>query len=186
MVVTSILAVGVGLIEALLARKLYGIRNKWIYPIILLAANTISILRFGLSFEYCRIIAFAGVCVFFSVKDIIDRKISDVMHLLIFLLGCLNLSGSAWKSMLIGLVVCGLPMLLAAISKSGGIGGADIKCMAAIGWTLGYEKGIATLIVGLTLSLAAVGIIRIFCHKKISSVPMLPFFCTAAFLLCLF
>ncbi|MNE84245.1 hypothetical protein D3C80_1811280 [compost metagenome] len=54
---------------------------------------------------------------------------------------------------LIGLLITGLPYLLAAIFSSGKIGGGDIKLMAACGVVLGPTYGTLQSILGLTLVL---------------------------------
>lgn len=179
-IVVSACTVALAVAEGFLAKKLYGIKQVWIYPLVLLAVCVFFQLRFT---DLDMIIwgaVFAAVALFFSVKDFLDRKISDVMHLLFFLLGCFRLSATSWKSMVLGFFVCGLPMLIAALWKSGSMGGADIKCMAMIGWIFGWENGLLIMILGLILSLIGALILILFKGKKVKSMPMLPYFCTAA------
>ena len=49
----------------------------------------------------------------------------------------------------VGAVVCGLPLLVAALLAKGSFGGGDIKLMAAAGVCLGPEKGLYALFFGL-------------------------------------
>lgn len=160
----------------------YSIKRRWVYPLFM-AAISVFLCACCDSLAACIWGAlFAAITLFFATKDVLCREVSDWMHVLIFLLGCFWLRSGTWKSMIAGALVCGLPMLIAALIKSGSVGGADIKCMAAIGWALGLEKGVMTLILGCLLSV--IGAIAVACVRrhKIQSLPMVPFFCASALL----
>ena len=79
-----------------------------------------------------------------SFWDIRQRIIPDTLCLGIALAGFLVFrSANLWG------IFAALPFLLAALIW-GGTGGGDIKLMAAAGLVLGFNKGMAALIVGLS------------------------------------
>ncbi len=173
-----------GLLLGWLTKVVYGIPAKtiFVYAAIIIAAGSFFCWRFGLTKACLWGMSLAAIGSFFSTEDILRRQVSDWLHVLLFVLGCFRLSADTWKQMAIGAFVCSVPMLIMALVKSGGIGGADIKCVAALGWCLGWERCFVMVIAASVLSLlaaCAVGLIR---HTKIRSVPMVPFYCASAVL----
>lgn len=81
-----------------------------------------------------------------------------------------------------------LPFLLAAVFF-GGMGGGDIKLMAACGLVLGLSKGLFAAMAGLSLLLIYVAIYRIVCRvqrwEAKKAFPLAPFL-SAGFLLAYF
>lgn len=124
---------------------------------------------------------FSALLLTAAVWDIRKREIPDWIPLLIFLTGIPRMNPLDAFS---GLVVTGLPYLLAAVlsyKKEGfSIGGGDIKLMATCGFVLGVWGGILQSIVALTLSLiVGIGICVYRGTKKLNTVtlPLAPFFC---------
>lgn len=83
-----------------------------------------------------------------------DRRISNRYPLLLLAGGLLALVGQTGPDLtvsqaVVGAVVCGLPLLVAALLAKGSFGGGDIKLMAAAGVCLGPEKGLYALFFGL-------------------------------------
>lgn len=124
---------------------------------------------------------FSALLLTAAVWDIRRREIPDWIPLLIFLTGIPQMNPPAAFS---GLVVTGLPYLLAAVLSNKGedfsIGGGDIKLMAACGFVLGVWGGILQSIAALTLFLAVgIGICFYRGTKKLNTVtlPLAPFFC---------
>jgi leader peptidase (prepilin peptidase)/N-methyltransferase len=78
---------------------------------------------------------------------------------------------------LLGILIA-LPFLLAAVSF-GGMGGGDIKLMAACGLVLGLPKGMSAAMAGLSLLLLYVAIYRIVCkvqrQEAKQAFPLAPF-----------
>ena len=95
-----------------------------------------------------------------SVFDLRRRIIPDTLNLAIAASALLCFS----PVRLWGLFIA-LPFLLAAVLW-GGIGGGDIKLMAACGLVLGLPKGLLTAMTGLSLLLIYVGIYRIVCRVQ--------------------
>lgn len=78
----------------------------------------------------------------------------------------------------LGGIFIALPFLLAAIF-CGGMGGGDIKLMAACGLVLGLPKGLLAAMVGLSLLLIYVAVYRIICkvqsREAQKAFPLAPF-----------
>ncbi len=126
-------------------------------------------------------VLFSALLLTAAVWDIRRREIPDWIPVIIFLTGIPRMKPLEAFS---GLVVTGLPYLLAAVlscKKEGfSIGGGDIKLMAACGFLLGAWGGILQSIAALTLSLVAgIGICAFRKTKKLNAVllPLAPFFC---------
>lgn len=79
-----------------------------------------------------------------SVFDIRKRMIPDTVCLLIALTGLIGFQ----PVKLFGIFTA-LPLLLAALLW-GGMGGGDIKLTAASGIVLGFQRGLAAMVIGLT------------------------------------
>ena len=95
-----------------------------------------------------------------SVTDLTKRIIPNWL--------CLGIAGVSIIGFtpvkLLGILIA-LPFLLAAVFF-GGMGGGDIKLMAACGLVLGLPKGLLTAMTGLSLLLIYVGIYRIVCRVQ--------------------
>ncbi|EQK76134.1 type IV leader peptidase family protein [Clostridioides difficile CD113] len=78
-----------------------------------------------------------------------------------------------------------LPFLLAAVF-CGGMGGGDIKLMAAAGLVLGLPAGIFATILGLSLVLVYSVFLKICKKTQVIAVPLVPFLsagCAAGYLI---
>lgn len=108
-----------------------------------------------------------------SYSDIKSRIVSDRYSLFLVLLSFMPPE----PFQALGLFCC-IPFLIAAVT-SGGIGGADIKIMAAAGTILGLMGGIIAMSVGLAGMLLFHGGTMIACrlnHKKAGNAyPLVPF-----------
>ena len=108
-----------------------------------------------------------------SVFDLRRRIIPDTLNLAIAASALLCFS----PVRLWGLFIA-LPFLLAAVLW-GGIGGGDIKLMAACGLVLGLPKGLLAATAGLSLLLCYAGIYRIICRvqgwEDVKTFPLAPF-----------
>lgn len=85
-----------------------------------------------------------------SAFDLKTRQIPNRLSLALCVVGLLRFSPF---SALSGLLITGLPYLLAAMFSGGKIGGGDIKLMAACGFVLGPIYGTLQSILGLALVL---------------------------------
>ena len=90
-----------------------------------------------------------------SVCDLKSREIPDWLNGAIALTALLSFT--PWN--LLG-ILTGLPFLIAAVT-CGGMGGGDIKLMAASGHVLGLPGGIAATILGLSAMLPVCGTVTL-------------------------
>lgn len=95
-----------------------------------------------------------------SVMDLTKRIVPDWICLGITVISIIEFA----PIKLLGILIA-LPFLLAAVFF-GGMGGGDIKLMAACGLVLGLPKGLLAAMAGLSLLLIYVGIYRIVCKVQ--------------------
>lgn len=119
-----------------------------------------------------------------SVFDIRKRMIPDTFCLLIALTGLIGFE----PVKLLGILTA-LPLLLAALVW-GGMGGGDIKLTAASGIVLGFQRGMAAMVIGLTALLLFYFIYsivqRLRGRERQKAFPLAPFLsvgCIAAYFL---
>lgn len=91
-----------------------------------------------------------------SAWDIRKRIVPDTLNALILCAGLLTFSPVKLAGLLLG-----LPLLVAALLKEGGMGGGDVKLTAASGFVLGLPMGTAGLILGLSAALLYLSLIHI-------------------------
>lgn len=96
-----------------------------------------------------------------SVRDIKTREVSDSISVMLLILGLVDTDIVRPPSMLFGALLVFLPQFISAlISPSKALGGADIKVSSSAAFLLGAQRGLFALIVGLTLSVVTMSIIR--------------------------
>ena len=115
-----------------------------------------------------------------SVTDLKKRVVPDLLCMLIALSAAISFR----PEQLWGIFIA-IPFLLAAVF-CGGMGGGDIKLMAAAGLVMGLSAGIFATIVGLSLVLAYSVIVKICKKTQVVAVPLVPFLsvgCVAGYLI---
>ena len=135
-----------------------------------------------------RGILLAGLLLYGSIHDIRTHTMPDWVWMGVAGTALLGMKLSALPSMLLGTAaVLLIEVPLAVLLKDRAIGGADIKLSAAGAFLLGWQKGLAALILGLTLSLIVVPIVRRIRHedsrKAFALVPFLAVGMMAAYLI---
>lgn len=130
-------------------------------------------------------------CLLFAVSvwDIRKRIIPDVLCVAILLTGMMSFTPDKVFGILLG-----LPLLIAALIKEGGMGGGDIKLTAASGFALGLPAGVTALILALTAVLFYNLGLRVICRvrqnkpfvDKETALPMAPFLSVGFILATLF
>ena len=125
-----------------------------------------------------RGILLAGLLLYGSIHDIRTHTMPDWVWMGVAGTALLGMKLSALPSMFLGAAaVLLIEVPLAVLLKDRAIGGADIKLSAAGAFLLGWQKGLAALILGLTLSLIVVPIARRIRHddnrKAFALVPFL-------------
>jgi len=98
---------------------------------------------------------FAGILMIAGYIDIKTKTIPDWIHVLIILVGLIEIN--LMKSM-IGFIIVPLPFFIMACLKENSIGGGDIKLMAACGFFLGVRGGVIGSIIGLLMAVVVNGV----------------------------
>ena len=112
-----------------------------------------------------------------SVMDIKTREVPDSISVLLLILGFVDTDIERLPSMLLGMVLVFLPQFVSAlINPSKALGGADIKLSSAAAFLLGAQRGLFAHVVGLTLAVIVMPIIRkIQKLPKDQPFPLIPF-----------
>ena len=112
-----------------------------------------------------------------SVMDIKTREVPDSISVMLLILGLVDTNIERLPSMLLGMVLVFLPQFVSAlINPSKALGGADIKLSSAAAFLLGAQRGLFALVVGLTLAVIVMPIIRkIQKLPKDQPFPLIPF-----------
>ena len=118
-----------------------------------------------------------GILLYASIKDLREHEVPDTVWKLIAVLGLVNISLRDLPSMLLGAALVFLPQIIpAVINTEKAMGGADIKISTACAFLLGAGRGLAAFIIGLTLFVVIVPILRKVRHEENGEpFPMVPF-----------
>ena len=115
-------------------------------------------------------ILYTGFLTFGSVSDIRTHTVPDWVWMGVAGTAVIGMKLSSFPSMLLGAAaVLLIEVPLAVAMKDRAIGGADIKISAAGAFLLGWRKGLAALIVGLTLSILIMPVVRAIRHEKLDT-----------------
>lgn len=112
--------------------------------------------------------------------DIRAKIIPDKVHILIIFLSLINLN---ILNSIAGLILVPIPFLVTALLKRDGIGGGDVKFMAANGFLLGVQGGFVGSLIGLIITLVVNAILyKIKKTDKNKSFPLAPYLSLGCFL----
>lgn len=95
-------------------------------------------------------VLFVVVLIYASYCDIKTRIIPDKVHVMILLLGLIQVK---WLDSILGMLLVPLPFLVVALLKEGSMGGGDIKLVGACFFFLGFSDGLFGSSVGLTFGI---------------------------------
>ena len=140
-----------------------------IYPVIEIITALLLLagfFKFGLTFDFLVYFVLAPTLVIITVVDIKHQIIPDVITLPGLALGLTAGSYSiGYANSFMGFLLgCGLFYLLAVLSN-GGMGGGDIKYIAAAGAFVGWQKVLLIIFIGAVLG-TFVGLFQIGFQKK--------------------
>ena len=112
-----------------------------------------------------------------SVRDIKTREVPDSVSAMLLILGLVDTDIARLPSMLFGALLVFLPQFISAlINPSKALGGADIKISSSAAFLFGAQRGLFALVVGLTLAVVIMPIIRkVRKLPKDQSFPLIPF-----------
>lgn len=124
-----------------------------------------------------KTIILLALLLYASVRDIKTREVPDSISVLLLILGFVDTDIERLPSMIIGALLVFLPQFASALNNpSKALGGADVKISSSAAFLLGAPNGLFTLIVGLTLAVIVMPIIRrIRKLPKDQPFPLIPF-----------
>ena len=185
-VLLSLLFIGVSLLVCLLLTSMMQKKEYRTYPALQLILtglfSLILYLRFGFG-----IVAVQGMILFFvllyaSCSDLTTHTMDDYLWVMVGILGLLSIGTIGLTSMLIGAVMVFVPQfLIALLPPHKALGGADIKLSTALAFLLGWQKGLAALVLGLFLAVIVMMIVqKVDKKKRKAPFALIPFLSTAA------
>ena len=185
-VLLSLLFIGVSLLVCLLLTDIMQKKEYRTYPALQLILtglfSLILYLRFGFD-----IVAVQGMILFFvllyaSCSDLTSHTMDDFLWVMVGILGLLSIGTIGLMSMLVGAVMVFVPQfLIALLPPHKALGGADIKLSTALAFLLGWQKGLAALVLGLFLAVIVMMIVqKVDKKKRKAPFALIPFLSTAA------
>ena len=115
---------------------------------------------------------FFSILIYASSCDMKTREVPNHVHIMILITAFIGISPQKLLGMCLGALLVPLPLLVSTLITPDSIGGADIKIMAACAFVLGFERGLAALILGLAVGVVATVIIN---GKPKGKFPMVPY-----------
>jgi leader peptidase (prepilin peptidase)/N-methyltransferase len=160
-----------------------AIRISPIYPVIETVTAVLLLagfFKFGPSFDFLVYAVVAPALVIITAIDIEHQIIPDVITLPGIALGLVvGTYTIGYADSLLGFFAGGGLFYLLAVLSNGGMGGGDIKYIAAVGALLGWQKVLLVIFIGSLLG-SVVGVFQITVQKKSrkSLIPFGPFLAT--------
>lgn len=122
-------------------------------------------LHFGLVFYSLLMALFCSMLIIISFIDLSKKIIPDGLVLALAILGLINgayqwiILGNHWSIFILGFFAASLPLYILALIHPEGMGGGDIKFMAAAGLFTGYKLILLSLFLGAIYALIYAGIL---------------------------
>lgn len=144
----------------------------------------VAILRYGFTLSALQGILLTFVLLYASCSDLTDHTVDDFLWVMVVMLGLCSVGTVGLPSMLIGAVIVFVPQLLSALLSKNPIGGADIKLSTALAFLLGWQKGLAALIIGMLIAVITMLVRnKIEKTKKTQPFALVPFLSIGAMIL---
>ncbi|TYQ17842.1 UNVERIFIED_CONTAM: leader peptidase (prepilin peptidase)/N-methyltransferase [Acetivibrio alkalicellulosi] len=105
---------------------------------------------FNIDWVHIKWIIYFLILAYASYQDLRTKTIADKVHIFLLILGIFE---DCSINSIIAAIIIPIPFLITALAKDNGIGGGDVKFMAANGFVLGIKKGIIGSIVGLLIAI---------------------------------
>lgn len=162
------------------------------YPMVELFTGiliTLIYLKIGLSYDLVFLASIAVVLITIAGIDLKTMIIPNGTVISLIIIGGLYTIARiifpssfaipiTWLEALIGFFAASVPLFLVAVLSKGGMGGGDIKLMAAAGIFLGWKGILLAMIIGsLTGALVSLTLILLKRRKRKDMIPFGPFLC---------
>lgn len=140
---------------------------------------------YGCTMTTVQGIFLCGIYLFASYSDIKSRLVDDSVHCLVLAVALIGREIYEVPFMAISAgLICGIMLIVAVVSKGGGVGGADIKLAAASAFLLGFQRAAIGLCIGLIVGVI-VNLIKNKKTGKAEGFPLVPYI-AAGFMLAFF
>lgn len=139
----------------------------------------LNVVHFGPSMRAIFACILVSILIIVSYIDIDTMIINDRFHLLIIILASIEiiLFKKSLLEMIVGALIVSLPLLVVAIITQG-IGGGDIKLMAAAGLLLGPYSTVVAFIIGTLIGgVFGIGALLNKSKNRKSEIPFGPYLC---------
>ena len=115
-----------------------------------------------------------------SVQDLSEHQADEYLWVMLLILALVNIGEVGVTSMVFGAIGVFIPqMVIAMLSKKGGIGGADIKLSTAAALSLGFYGGVIGYMIGLVFAIVFQTIYnKVKKQSNKEAFPLLPFLST--------
>lgn len=188
-VLSSLLFIGVSLLVCMLMTHIMQKQDLQTHSrlqLILAGAFSLALyLRFG-----CSMVAVQGMILFFillyaACLDLTTHTMDDYLWVMVLILGLLSVSIVGLPSMLVGAAMVFVPqILIALLPPHKALGGADMKLSTALAFLLGWQKGLAALVLGLLSAVIVMLIVqKVNTKKKNQPFALIPFLSVGALLM---
>lgn len=158
------------------------------YPVVELFTGIvflITYLNFGVSVGFFSSVFLFCALIVISFIDLEHRIIPDSIVIALIIAGIFfNIVNTeiTWLDSLIGFFAASIPLLIIAMIFKGGMGGGDIKLMAAAGLFLGWRLILLSLfIASIAGSIIGIGLMVFEKKKRKDAIPFGPFLATGIF-----
>ena len=146
-----------------------------IYQIICIIVVSSLQIGFGWSAELVKGIILLLISLYASVSDIQTHRVKDVASVMILITGFIGMTASEIpKHLFDGLLIGGI-LFICAVASNNRIGGADVKLSAACSFLLGFQRGMAGLVIGLLLAIICNLILNRKSKIKGKAFPLVPY-----------
>jgi len=157
------------------------------YPLVGLingALYVLVFLKFGLSMEMIFYCILSSILFIIAVIDFKHKIISDWLLLGALLIGItFHIFSGGFLDSVIGFFASSVILYIIALLSNGGIGGGDIKMMAAFGFCIGWQNILLSLFIASIIGTLVAIYLLVFkkCGRK-TEVPFGPFLATGIYI----
>ena len=146
-----------------------------IYQIICIIVVSSLQIGFGWSAELVKGIILLLILLYASVSDIQTHRVKDIASVMILITGFIGITASEIPKHLFGGILIGGILFICAVASNNRIGGADVKLSAACSFLLGFQRGMAGLVIGLLSAIICNLILNRKSKIKGKAFPLVPY-----------
>jgi Flp pilus assembly protein protease CpaA len=154
--------------------------NPHLTHLLLIAIVVALYLVCGFSMWAVKGVVLALILLRASVQDLSEHQADEYLWVMLLILALVNIGEVGVTSMVFGAIGVFIPqMVIAMLSKKGGIGGADIKLSTAAALSLGFYGGVIGYMIGLVFAIVFQTIYnKVKKQSNKEAFPLMPFLST--------